>query len=159
VDQLSDLARSLCKETEDDAYEEFKELERKAKDQPPPLADNPGAHELQMDWRYDSRRQFYYRMSTAQLADRQLPAEFINRVRNKNFIECQTMALMQKNAKVSASLTIQALAHKARSELRKWRSPPDVSSTVRYVHAKNITRRGYDQRADRTCLSVCLDAS
>jgi DNA mismatch repair protein MSH4 len=58
-----------------------------------------------MDWRYDSRRQFYYRIPTAQLADRQLPAEFINRVRNKNFIECQTVALIQRNAKASESGT------------------------------------------------------
>jgi hypothetical protein len=31
VNELSDVARCVCKETEDDAYEEFKELERKTK--------------------------------------------------------------------------------------------------------------------------------
>ena len=50
--------------------------------------------------KYDTARQYYVRVATSELEDRNLPDVFINAFRKKNFIECQTLDLVKLNQKI-----------------------------------------------------------
>lgn len=61
------------------------------------------AHDLALELKYDTARQYYIRIHTSKLEDRNLPDVFINQFRRKNIIECQTLDLLKSNQKIMDS--------------------------------------------------------
>jgi DNA mismatch repair protein MSH4 len=57
-------------------------------------------YEFQLELKYESARQFYIRIPASEIDGRDLPPMFINVVRRKKNIECQTLELMKCNQKV-----------------------------------------------------------
>lgn len=57
-------------------------------------------HNLALELKYDTARQFYIRIHNSELEDRILPKVFINQFRRKNIIECQTLDLLKSNQKI-----------------------------------------------------------
>ena len=53
--------------------------------------------------KYDTARQYYIRIPTTELEDRNLPDEFINAYRKKAMVECQTLDLLKLNQKIADS--------------------------------------------------------
>ena len=53
--------------------------------------------------RYDTARQYYIRIPTSELEDRDLPEDFINAYRKKTMVECQTLDLLKFNQKIADS--------------------------------------------------------
>lgn len=60
-------------------------------------------HDLSGEARYDNTRKFWLRFRTADFEHRRIPDEFINRVVKKDYIECQTMRILQVNQRISDS--------------------------------------------------------
>ncbi|KAF2744082.1 hypothetical protein M011DRAFT_489176 [Sporormia fimetaria CBS 119925] len=89
VNGLLDVARTTYKESMEDAYQHSTELSQE--------------HDLQLELKYETARQFYIRIPMVELDDRPLPPVFINVFRKKNMIECQTLELMKRNQKVTIS--------------------------------------------------------
>ena len=89
VNGLLDVARQTYKESNADAYQLVVDLGTE--------------HDLALDLKYDSARQYYIRISTSELADRDLPPIFINVFRKKNIVECQTLDLLKWNQKITDS--------------------------------------------------------
>lgn len=83
VNGLLEVARQTYKEANADVQTYMQDLE--------------SAHELSITIKYDPARQYYMRISTDQLEERNLPGVFINVFRRKNFIECQTLDLLKRN--------------------------------------------------------------
>jgi DNA mismatch repair protein MSH4 len=54
-----------------------------------------------LDLKYDLVRQSYIELKASEIVNRPLPLEFINVVKKKNKIECQTLALVKVNQKIS----------------------------------------------------------
>ncbi|KAL8879902.1 MAG: hypothetical protein Q9192_008136, partial [Flavoplaca navasiana] len=84
VNGLLDVARQTYKEANADAYQ---------------LVTDLGPLEM----KYDTARQYYIRIATSELEERNLPEIFINSFRKKNFIECQTLDLLKLNQKIADS--------------------------------------------------------
>ena len=61
------------------------------------------AHNLALELKYDTARQYYIRIHASELEDRILPDVFINQFRRKNIIECQTLDLLKSNQKIMDS--------------------------------------------------------
>ncbi|KAL8673768.1 MAG: hypothetical protein Q9168_001829 [Polycauliona sp. 1 TL-2023] len=61
------------------------------------------SHSIALEMRYDTARQYYIRIATAELDERNLPEIFINSFRKKTFIECQTLDLLKLNQKIADS--------------------------------------------------------
>ena len=61
------------------------------------IQDLETAHQLSITIKYEPARQYYMRISTDQLEERNLPDVFINVFRRKNFVECQTLDLLKRN--------------------------------------------------------------
>ena len=57
-------------------------------------------HSLALETKYDPQRKYYVRISVDDLEDGVLPPVFINNIRRKGFIECQTMELLKCNQKI-----------------------------------------------------------
>jgi DNA mismatch repair protein MSH4 len=57
-------------------------------------------HNLAIEMKYETRRQFYIRIPTTELSGRELPVVFINCVKRKGYIECQSLDLLKFNQKV-----------------------------------------------------------
>ena len=89
VNGLLDVARQTYKEGTSDAYELITELGTE--------------HALALDVKYEPARKFFIRISTADLAGRELPSVFINVFRRKNLVECQTLDLLKINQKIADS--------------------------------------------------------
>lgn len=53
-----------------------------------------------MEMKYETRRQFYIRIPVTELVHRELPPIFINAIKRKGFLECQTLTLIKFNQKV-----------------------------------------------------------
>ena len=53
--------------------------------------------------KYDTARQYYIRIATSELEDRNLPDIFINVFRKRNIVECQTLDLLKWNQKIMDS--------------------------------------------------------
>lgn len=53
--------------------------------------------------KYDTARQYYIRIPTSELEERNLPDVFINQFRRKNIVECQTLDLLKLNQKIADS--------------------------------------------------------
>lgn len=86
VNGLLDVARQTYKESNADAYQLVTDLGTE--------------HNMALDLKYDSARQYYIRIPTSELADRDLPPIFINVFRKKNNVECQTLDLLKWNQKI-----------------------------------------------------------
>jgi len=86
VNSLLDVARQTYKEASEDAYHHIEELGI--------------VHELRLELKFDSARQFYIRLPASDLEERQLPPVFTNVFKKKNKVECQTLELMKINQKV-----------------------------------------------------------
>lgn len=50
--------------------------------------------------KYDTARQYYIRLATSELEERDLPDIFINVFRKRNIVECQTLDLLKWNQKI-----------------------------------------------------------
>ena len=86
VNGLLDVARQTYKESNADAYQLVVDLGTE--------------HGLALDLKYEAARQYYIRISTNELIDRDLPPVFINVFRKKNTVECQTLDLLKWNQKI-----------------------------------------------------------
>ncbi|EME39336.1 hypothetical protein DOTSEDRAFT_83122 [Dothistroma septosporum NZE10] len=91
VNGLLDVARQTYKESMTDALQHISDLAEE--------------HNLPLQTKFDNVRQFYLRLRAEELADRNLPAVFINVYRKKNIIECQTMTLVKLNQKIGDAHT------------------------------------------------------
>lgn len=86
----------------------------------------PDAHNLALDLRFDSARQYYFRLPVSDLEDGRLPDIFINIFRRKTYLEFQTLDLVKLNQKITDShnevinmsdRSIQDLIDEVRSEI------------------------------------------
>ncbi|KAL9626093.1 MAG: hypothetical protein Q9164_007948, partial [Protoblastenia rupestris] len=57
-------------------------------------------HRLALETKYDPQRKYYVRIPAEDLENGILPSVFINNVRRKGFIECQSMELLKCNQKI-----------------------------------------------------------
>ncbi|EAU35337.1 hypothetical protein ATEG_04890 [Aspergillus terreus NIH2624] len=85
VNSLLDVARQTYKEANMDATELVSKLQE--------------THDITLDLKYDTARQYYISISAAEIATT-LPNVFINVYRKKNRIECQTLDLVKLNQKI-----------------------------------------------------------
>jgi DNA mismatch repair protein MSH4 len=60
-------------------------------------------HDLALELKYDTARQYYIRIHASEVEDRGLPDLFINQFRRKNIIECQTLDLLKSGQKIMDS--------------------------------------------------------
>ncbi|KAK7542311.1 muts domain V-domain-containing protein [Phyllosticta citribraziliensis] len=96
---LLDVARQAYREASDDVYQHVKDLAE--------------THELALDIKFDSARQFYIQFDMADIDNRVLPATFTNIYKKKNKVECQTLEMMKRNQKVvDAHYEVVLLSHK-----------------------------------------------
>ncbi|KAL2045346.1 hypothetical protein ABVK25_012186 [Lepraria finkii] len=86
VNGLLDVARQTYKEANADAFQLVTDLGQ--------------THELALEMKYDTARQYYIRVNASDLEERNLPDVFINVFRKKNMIECQTLDLLKWNQKI-----------------------------------------------------------
>ncbi|PLN75258.1 muts domain V-domain-containing protein [Aspergillus taichungensis] len=85
VNTLLDVARQTYKETNMDAVDLIAQLSK--------------THNLNLDLKFDTARQYYISISAAE-TDCYLPEIFINVYRKKKRIECQTLDLVKLNQKI-----------------------------------------------------------
>lgn len=57
--------------------------------------------DFQLELKYENARRFYIRIPASEIQGRDLPPIFINVIRRKKNIECQTLELMKRNQKVT----------------------------------------------------------
>ncbi|KAF4155166.1 hypothetical protein CNMCM6936_005508 [Aspergillus lentulus] len=110
VNSLLDVARQTYKEANVDAAELVAKLSE--------------SHNLNLDIKFDSARQYYISVSASEVE--RLPEIFINIYRRKNRIECQTLDLVKLNQKIidahnevinMSDQTIQSLINDVCSEI------------------------------------------
>lgn len=87
VNGLLDVARQMYKEVTGDIEAYVNEL--------------GGFHELPLEIRYETARQYYIRLPAHELEERSLPDVFVNVHRRNKVVECQTLDLMRLNRKVT----------------------------------------------------------
>lgn len=86
VNGLLDVARQTYKEANSDVFQLVTNLAQR--------------HELSLELKYDTSRQYYIRIPASELEGRDLPNEFINSFKKKNIVECQTFDLLKWNQKI-----------------------------------------------------------
>ena len=91
VNGLLDVARQTYKESMTDAMQH--------------ITDTTNEHNLPLQTKFDNVRQFFLRLPAAELEQKVLPPVFINVYRRKDMVECQTLALVKINQKISDSHT------------------------------------------------------
>ncbi|TLD18073.1 hypothetical protein PspLS_10539 [Pyricularia sp. CBS 133598] len=91
VDPLLDLARQAYKEQTDNLYNYVEQFNSEKQ------AENNYSNEI----RYDDNRKFWLRFNLKDFHDTGIPAHLINTVRNKGYLECQTIQLNQLNSRIS----------------------------------------------------------
>ncbi|KAI6355054.1 hypothetical protein MCOR25_008360 [Pyricularia grisea] len=87
VDPLLDLARQAYKEQTDNLYKYVEQFN----------TENNYSNEI----KYDDNRKFWLRFNLKDFDDTALPSHLINTVRNKGYLECQTIELNQLNSRIS----------------------------------------------------------
>ncbi|CAN9368389.1 unnamed protein product [Alternaria alternata] len=92
VNGLLDVARTTYKEATEDAYQHSNELSQE--------------HDIRLDLKYDTARQFYMKIATSELEGKVLPPVFTNVIRRKKSIECQTLELMKRNQKARGYIAV-----------------------------------------------------
>ncbi|OQO09044.1 hypothetical protein B0A48_05935 [Cryoendolithus antarcticus] len=104
VNGLLDVARQTYKEAMTDALQHISDLSEE--------------HDLPLQTKFDNTRQFYLRLHAEDLAQRNLPAIFINVYRKKDNVEFQTLDLLKHNQKISDAHTeVILMSDKAVQEL------------------------------------------
>ncbi|KOG99815.1 MutS family protein MSH4 [Saccharomyces eubayanus] len=85
---LLDVSRQIYKEVKDEFFHEVENLS----------AD----HKINLDHNYDSARGFYLRIKRQDFTDNiaALPDIFISKTTKKNYIECTTLSIIKKNARL-----------------------------------------------------------
>jgi DNA mismatch repair protein MSH4 len=91
VNGLLDVARQTYREAMTDALQHMDDLSEE--------------HNLPLQKKFEQGRQFYMRVKEDELHSRDLPAIFINVVRKKGWVECQTLDLMKRNQKIADAHT------------------------------------------------------
>ncbi|KAK5204347.1 MutS protein msh4 [Exophiala xenobiotica] len=86
VNGFLDVARQTYKEINDDVFQMVEQLNND--------------HELSIDLKFDTSRQYYLRLYGPDLDNTSLPPIFINTYRRSKFIECQTLELVKMNQKI-----------------------------------------------------------
>ncbi|KAI6082319.1 DNA mismatch repair protein-like protein MutS [Hypoxylon rubiginosum] len=89
VHGLLDVARQTYKEATEDVHRHLEELSRD--------------HDISPVLKFDSYRQYWIRLRQSDFEDRDVPDILINRVRKNAWIECQTLALVQLNHRITDS--------------------------------------------------------
>ena len=89
VNGLLDVARQSYKEANNDVVRLVTDLGT--------------VHDLSLDLKYEAARGYYLRANTVQFEERNLPEDFINAVRKKKWIECQTMDIVKCNQRIRDS--------------------------------------------------------
>lgn len=87
VNGLLDVARQTYKEVTGDIEEHINELGEE--------------HELPLEIKYETARQYYIRLPAHALEERNLPDVFVNVYRKNKIVECQTLYLIQLNRKIT----------------------------------------------------------
>lgn len=57
-------------------------------------------HDLALDLKYDTARQYFIRLDASQLEERTLPDVFVNVFRKRKMVECQTLDLLKWNQRI-----------------------------------------------------------
>ncbi|KAH8890476.1 hypothetical protein GQ53DRAFT_794774 [Thozetella sp. PMI_491] len=84
-----DVARKTYKEATDDLYQLVQDLN--------------GQLELAGEVCYDNSRKYYLRFRAVDLEDREIPEELVNRVKKRQFIECQTLMMIKYNQRIASA--------------------------------------------------------
>lgn len=87
VNGLLDVARLTYKEATTDAQDHMDELAKE--------------HSIPFMAKFEPGRQFFLQVKEDELEDHNLPAVFINAVRKKGWVECQTLDLLKMNQKIA----------------------------------------------------------
>lgn len=100
---MLEVARQTFTEANNDALQLIKDLEGEC--QHPIFTESlfiicTVQHSLVLETKFDPQRKYYVRVSVDDLEEGVLPPVFINNVRRKGFIECQTMELLKCNQKI-----------------------------------------------------------
>ncbi|KMU91108.1 DNA mismatch repair protein mutS [Coccidioides immitis H538.4] len=112
VNSLLDVARQTYKEANTDVNELASHLTE--------------AHNLSLDLRFETARQYYFRLPVSDLEEKQLPGVFINVFRKRSYLEFQTLDLVKLNQKITDShnevitmsdKSVQELIEDVRSEI------------------------------------------
>ncbi|CAJ2501252.1 Uu.00g041050.m01.CDS01 [Anthostomella pinea] len=89
VHGLLDVARQTYKEATEDVHQHVEDINKD--------------HDIDSDLKFDEQRKFWLRLRQSDFEDRPLPAILINKVRKGNWVECQTLMLVQLNNRVTDS--------------------------------------------------------
>ncbi|KAF3159392.1 MutS protein msh4 [Orbilia oligospora] len=92
VNGLLDVARQTYKEATEDLHVLFQEIAREY---------NLPTLEI----KYDAQRGYYLRLPIADIEDAPLPPIFVNIMRKKKFMECTTLDIMKRNARIGDAMT------------------------------------------------------
>ncbi|KAF2666034.1 DNA mismatch repair protein Msh4 [Microthyrium microscopicum] len=103
-DGMLDIARQAFREAQDDAYEHIQAIQNETG--------------LPVEIKFEVGRQFYIRFPKGDLTERFLPDVFINVVKRKDNLECQSLELLKLNQKIrDCELEIMQQCEKAVNEL------------------------------------------
>ena len=86
VNGFLDVARTTYKEINQDAHDMATELGNE--------------HQLSVDLKFDPARHYYLKIADSEFDERPMPEVFVNVVRKKRIVECQTLDLMKMNQKI-----------------------------------------------------------
>ncbi|RVD81059.1 uncharacterized protein DFL_008937 [Arthrobotrys flagrans] len=92
VNGLLDVARQAYKEATEDLHVLFQEIAREY---------NLPTLEI----KYDAQRGYYLRLPVADIEDAPLPPIFVNIMKKKKFVECTTLDIMKRNARIGDAMT------------------------------------------------------
>ena len=128
---LLDVSRQIYKEVKDEFFHEVENLS----------ADN----KINLDHNYDSARGFYLRIKRQDFTDNiaTLPDIFISRTTKKNYIECTTLNIIKKNARLKEVMEeILLLSEETVNDLLD-KIASHISEPVSYTHLDVYKRQGY----------------
>ena len=89
INGLLDVARRTYQESNNDVIKYVSDLGT--------------SHEITIDLKYETARGYYLRIPTYELEERPLPDVFINAIRKRKLVECQTLDLVKWNLKIRDS--------------------------------------------------------
>ncbi|KAI1452640.1 DNA mismatch repair protein-like protein MutS [Annulohypoxylon moriforme] len=89
VHGLLDVARQTYKEATEDVQQHVEEIGRD--------------HDITIELKFDENRKFWLRLRQSDFEDKNIPEILINRVLKGNWIECQTLILVQLNHRITDS--------------------------------------------------------
>ncbi|KAF3315518.1 MutS protein msh4 [Orbilia oligospora] len=113
VNGLLDVARQTYKEATEDLHVLFQEIARVFASIPRLAYNETHTHPLflgeynlpTLEIKYDAQRGYYLRLPIADIEDAPLPPIFVNIMRKKKFMECTTLDIMKRNARIGDAMT------------------------------------------------------